>query len=268
MVSSIGPFWDSNETWLVLGIGVLLAAFPLAHGIVLQALYLPVVAMLVGLMLRGVAFELRMKAPMWVDRVIATSVVTVSDRYDNLTRRHTLTRSVDGRELDAVAECVDVDVHNSQGAEDGAPPAHDREQDRDEDGAQGHDDRPEAPQGDVGDDDHQAQRRDEDHPGVVARGHPQSRLGRGLGRPVRRQSRARREDQDVAGVVVPADRPRALGHGPRRDEGHQVAGEVGPGRHQEPDGPQRPPVEEHGVANDDNLLSPVARDHSDGYGCA
>ena len=46
--------------------------------------------------------ELRMKAPLWVDRVIATSVVTVSDRYDNLTRRHTLTRSVDGRELDAI----------------------------------------------------------------------------------------------------------------------------------------------------------------------
>ena len=65
MVSSIGPFWDANETWLVLGIGILLAAFPLAHGIVLGALYLPVVAMLVGLMLRGVAFELRVKAQGW-----------------------------------------------------------------------------------------------------------------------------------------------------------------------------------------------------------
>jgi cytochrome bd ubiquinol oxidase subunit II len=65
MVASIGPFWDANETWLVLGIGVLLAAFPLAHGVVLQALYLPVVAMLVGLMLRGVAFELRVKALGW-----------------------------------------------------------------------------------------------------------------------------------------------------------------------------------------------------------
>ncbi len=48
MVSSIGPFWDANETWLVLGIGILLVAFPLAHGVVLGALYLPVVAMLVG----------------------------------------------------------------------------------------------------------------------------------------------------------------------------------------------------------------------------
>lgn len=65
MVSSIGPFWDANETWLVLGVGILLVAFPLAHGVVLGALYLPVVAMLVGLMFRGVAFELRLKAEGW-----------------------------------------------------------------------------------------------------------------------------------------------------------------------------------------------------------
>src|SRR5215207_8565508 len=65
MVASIGPFWDANETWLVLGIGILLAAFPKAHGVVLTALYLPVVAMLIGLMLRGVAFELRVKALGW-----------------------------------------------------------------------------------------------------------------------------------------------------------------------------------------------------------
>jgi cytochrome bd ubiquinol oxidase subunit II len=65
MVASIGPFWDANETWLVLGIGLLLVAFPLAHGVILGALYLPVAAMLVGLMLRGVAFELRMKALGW-----------------------------------------------------------------------------------------------------------------------------------------------------------------------------------------------------------
>ncbi len=62
MVSSIGPFWDANETWLVLGIGVLLVAFPLAHGIVLSALYLPVAAMLMGLILRGVSFDFRVKA--------------------------------------------------------------------------------------------------------------------------------------------------------------------------------------------------------------
>jgi cytochrome d ubiquinol oxidase subunit II len=62
MVSSIGPFWDANETWLVLGIGVLLVAFPLAHGVVLSALYLPVTLMLVGLTLRGVSFDFRVKA--------------------------------------------------------------------------------------------------------------------------------------------------------------------------------------------------------------
>jgi len=62
MVASIGPFWDANETWLVLGIGVLLVAFPKAHGLVLQALYLPVAVMLMGLTLRGVAFDFRVKA--------------------------------------------------------------------------------------------------------------------------------------------------------------------------------------------------------------
>src|SRR5712692_727323 len=52
MVESIGPFWDANETWLVLGIGLLLSAFPIAHGIILGELYLPVAIMLVGLILR------------------------------------------------------------------------------------------------------------------------------------------------------------------------------------------------------------------------
>ncbi|HUQ73766.1 MAG TPA: cytochrome d ubiquinol oxidase subunit II [Burkholderiales bacterium] len=65
MVDSIAPFWDANETWLVLGIGLLLVAFPVAHGEILGALYLPVAAMLVGIMLRGVAFELRVKAEGW-----------------------------------------------------------------------------------------------------------------------------------------------------------------------------------------------------------
>lgn len=63
MVASIGPFWDANETWLVLAIGILLVAFPAAHGAILTALYLPVAAMLIGLILRGVAFEFRAKAP-------------------------------------------------------------------------------------------------------------------------------------------------------------------------------------------------------------
>jgi cytochrome bd ubiquinol oxidase subunit II len=62
MIASIGPFWDANETWLVLGIGILLTVFPLAHGVILGALYLPVALMLVGLTLRGVAFDFRVKA--------------------------------------------------------------------------------------------------------------------------------------------------------------------------------------------------------------
>lgn len=62
MVASIGPFWDANETWIVLGVGILLIAFPQAHGIVLTELYLPVTIMLMGLILRGVAFDLRVKA--------------------------------------------------------------------------------------------------------------------------------------------------------------------------------------------------------------
>ena len=64
MVASIGPFWDANETWLVLAVGLLLVAFPAAHGQILTALYLPVAVMLIGLILRGVAFEFRVKAPL------------------------------------------------------------------------------------------------------------------------------------------------------------------------------------------------------------
>lgn len=62
MIASIGPFWDANETWLVLGVGILLIAFPRAHGVVLGELYLPVALMLIGLTLRGVAFDFRVKA--------------------------------------------------------------------------------------------------------------------------------------------------------------------------------------------------------------
>lgn len=62
MVASIGPFWDANETWLVLAVGILLIAFPEANGIVLTNLYLPVAMMLIGLILRGVSFDFRAKA--------------------------------------------------------------------------------------------------------------------------------------------------------------------------------------------------------------
>lgn len=63
MVAAIGPFWDANETWLVLAVGLLLVAFPMAHGVILTALYLPVFVLLVGLILRGVAFDFRAKVP-------------------------------------------------------------------------------------------------------------------------------------------------------------------------------------------------------------
>ncbi|MCJ8318773.1 MAG: cytochrome d ubiquinol oxidase subunit II [Colwellia sp.] len=63
MIYSIGPFWDANETWLVMAIGLLLIAFPSAHSLILQALYLPTALMLVGLILRGVSFDFRTKAP-------------------------------------------------------------------------------------------------------------------------------------------------------------------------------------------------------------
>jgi cytochrome d ubiquinol oxidase subunit II len=59
MMNSVAPFWDGNETWLVLGGGGLLVAFPLAYGIIMPAVYLPVIVMLLALVFRGVAFEFR-----------------------------------------------------------------------------------------------------------------------------------------------------------------------------------------------------------------
>ena len=62
-MNSIAPLWDGNETWLVLGGGGLLAAFPLAYGVILSALYAPIIAMLLALIFRGVAFEFRWRDP-------------------------------------------------------------------------------------------------------------------------------------------------------------------------------------------------------------
>ncbi len=61
MIASIGPFWDANETWLVLAVGLLLIAFPSAHNVILKALYLPAAILLAGLILRGVSFDFRAK---------------------------------------------------------------------------------------------------------------------------------------------------------------------------------------------------------------
>jgi cytochrome bd ubiquinol oxidase subunit II len=62
-MNSIAPVWDGNETWLVLGGGGLMAAFPVAYGVILSALYAPIVAMLLALIFRGVAFEFRWRDP-------------------------------------------------------------------------------------------------------------------------------------------------------------------------------------------------------------
>ncbi len=62
MMISVAPVWDGNETWLVLGGAGLLAAFPQAYSVMLPALYIPLILMLIGLILRGVAFEFRFRA--------------------------------------------------------------------------------------------------------------------------------------------------------------------------------------------------------------
>src|SRR5438105_12269616 len=59
MMNTVAPFWDGNETWLVLGGAGMMVAFPLAYSIILPALYLPVIVMLLALVFRGVAFEFR-----------------------------------------------------------------------------------------------------------------------------------------------------------------------------------------------------------------
>lgn len=61
MRNSVAPVWDGNETWLVLGGGGLFAAFPLAYTVIMPALYVPIIAMLLSLVFRGVAFEYRWK---------------------------------------------------------------------------------------------------------------------------------------------------------------------------------------------------------------
>ncbi len=66
-INSVAPVWDGNETWLVLGGGGLLAAFPLAYAIIMPAVYVPIIAMLLGLVFRGVAFEFRARTGrLWI----------------------------------------------------------------------------------------------------------------------------------------------------------------------------------------------------------
>lgn len=61
LIASVAPFWAANETWLVLAGGIILTAFPNAQGEIFSSLYLPTAVMLIGLLFRGVAFELRGK---------------------------------------------------------------------------------------------------------------------------------------------------------------------------------------------------------------
>jgi cytochrome d ubiquinol oxidase subunit II len=66
LMNSVAPVWDGNETWLVLGGGGLFAAFPLAYAIIMPALYAPIIAMLLALIFRGVAFEYRWRTKRWL----------------------------------------------------------------------------------------------------------------------------------------------------------------------------------------------------------
>ncbi|RWR03473.1 ubiquinol oxidase subunit II [[Pantoea] beijingensis] len=80
MMNTVAPVWDGNETWLVMGGAALFGAFPLAYSVILDALAIPLMVMLIGLIFRGVAFEFRFKAtpahrPFWDKAFIAGSFV-------------------------------------------------------------------------------------------------------------------------------------------------------------------------------------------------
>ena len=106
MIASIGPFWDANETWLVLAVGLLLIAFPAAHSLILMHLYIPVAIMLVGLILRGVAFDFRAKAA--VDHKLAWDrTFKIGSLITTLTQGYMLGQYVMGFEqsLSAILFC-------------------------------------------------------------------------------------------------------------------------------------------------------------------
>ena len=85
-MNSIAPVWDGNETWLVLGGGGLMAAFPLAYAIILPALYAPIIAMLLSLIFRGVAFEFRW-ARSCASRALGRGILSGVDRRHFRARR-------------------------------------------------------------------------------------------------------------------------------------------------------------------------------------
>src|SRR6476619_2712295 len=91
MMNSVAPFWDGNETWLVLGGAGMMVAFPLAYSIILPALYLPVIFMLLALIFRGVAFEFR-----WIGDQQASLELRLRCRLD----ARSLLSGIDPRRLD------------------------------------------------------------------------------------------------------------------------------------------------------------------------
>ena len=82
ILASIAPFWNGNETWLVLGGGGLWVAFPNAYAVIMPALYIPVLVMLLGLIFRGVAFEFRSvsRSKIWWNRAFVGGSVAAALR--------------------------------------------------------------------------------------------------------------------------------------------------------------------------------------------
>ena len=89
MMSAVGPIWDGNETWLVVSGVILWGAFPAVYSILMSAFYLPVLLMLAGLILRGVAFEFRYKTKrirwIWNASFAGGSVVAAFVQFLQLT---------------------------------------------------------------------------------------------------------------------------------------------------------------------------------------
>jgi len=103
MIASIGPFWDANETWLVLGVGILLVAFPMAHGLVLGTLYTPVALMLAGLILRGVSFDFRAKARV-AHKKLWDTLFALGSLIASTTQGYMLGKYIVGFESNPIAE--------------------------------------------------------------------------------------------------------------------------------------------------------------------
>jgi cytochrome d ubiquinol oxidase subunit II len=102
MIASIGPFWDANETWLVLAVGLLLIAFPSAHNIVLRELYLPATIMLCGLILRGVAFDFRAKVGTQYRKKLWDKIFTLGSLTTALSQGYMLGFYIVGFEYTAI----------------------------------------------------------------------------------------------------------------------------------------------------------------------